>query len=33
LPPPERETMKAGGKTIELIRFWITDDGRKALTE
>ena len=33
LAAAERETMEAGGKTIEVVRFRITDDGRKALKE
>ena len=27
------EPMKTAGKTIEVVRFWITDDGRSALEE
>ena len=27
------ESVKAGGKTVEVVRFWITDAGRDALEE
>ena len=33
LATAERETMKAGGKTIEVIRIRITDVGRRAIEE
>lgn len=27
------ESVKTGGKVIEVVHFWITDDGRKAIEE
>jgi hypothetical protein len=33
LATAERETMKAGAKSVEIVRVRITDDGRRAIEE